>query len=286
MKYKLIMLIFGVSAALSGYFRMKQMITTIDDKGFVINTLSSDNFFLLLAILGLLAVSVTAAFFTRRCPIKAPKVGALLGLSSALLGGWMVFDSVTVTSPVSVPSWQSALLAVFGVASGVLFIVYAVSGVAKIKIPAMLFILPVFYWMIRLVWVFTALNTLALTIEHILLLLNCSVLLVFMLQYAKLMNMLNRHSNYVRIQIIGIASILLSIDYALTNVLFMVLGKRSFAISGVSSEILILLTALFILMFMIAFFDEGNLKHRSRSRRRRISHPGTGKDSFYIGGSR
>ena len=70
------------------------------------------------------------------------------------------------------------------------------------------------------------------------------------------------------------------------NLILMLIGKRKFGINDVSSEITILLTSAFILVFLFAFFDEKNLKRRSRSRRRVVSHPGAGKDSFYIGGSR
>lgn len=286
MKYKHIMLVFGVSAAISVYLRLKEQLTTINDRGFVIRSLTADNFFLLLGIIGLFAASMVAACLTRRCPVKAPKVKPALGTVSLVLGGWLVYDSVTISSPVSIPAWQTIILMLLGVLSGVLFIVYGATAFMQFEFPKAVFIVPVFYWMIRLIWVFTALNTLALTIEHILLLLNCSAILIFMLQYAKLLNSLDRDKNFKRIQITGFASVLLCADYALPNLILMAMGNRSFVGNGVSSEVTILLTSVFILFFLFAFFDEKNLKRRSKSRRRVVSHPGTGKDSFYIGGSR
>lgn len=285
MKYKHIMLVFGASAVISLYLRLKQQLTTIDERGFVISAYTSDNFFLLIGILGLLAASVVSGCLTRRCPMRSPKVNFLLGSVSAILGGWMIFDSVTVSSPASVPAWQSVIMGILGVVSGVLFIAYGATCVVEFKIPRLAFIIPVFYWMMRLIWVFTALNTLALTTEHILLLLNCSAILIFMLQYAKLLNVVERDKSYKRIQVVGIASVLLSVDYALANLLLEFMGKRVSHNEGASSEILILLTALFIFVFMTSYFNQNNLKRRSRSNRRVISHPGAGKDSFYIGGS-
>lgn len=288
MKYKNIMAIFGVSALISFYLRLREQMLCIDARGFVRDGYAEKNFFLLLWSAGFLIAAAVVASLVRRCPLKAPKVGVSLCAVSAVLGVWMIYESVTVVSPASVPAWQGAAMNVLGVLSGLMFLAYAASGLVKFTLPGALFILPVLFWMLRLIWVFTALNTLALTVEHVFLLMACSALLVFMLQLAKLMSGQGNSYHFKWMLVSGVCAVIFCADYALPNLLLELAGSRTASKESVSSEIMILLTAAFVLVFLIAYFDQRNLKrhHRHHSGRAVVSHPGSSPDGFYLGGTR
>ena len=288
MKYKNIMAIFGVSALISFYLRLREQMLCIDARGFVRDGYAEKNFFLLLWSAGFLIAAAVVASLVRRCPLKAPQVGIPLCGVSAVLGVWMIYESVTVVSPASVPAWQGAAMNVLGVLSGLMFLAYAASGLVKFTLPGALFILPVLFWMLRLIWVFTALNTLALTVEHVFLLMACSALLVFMLQLAKLMSGQGNSYHFKWMLVSGVCAVIFCADYALPNLLLELAGSRTASKESVSSEIMILLTAAFVLVFLIAYFDQRNLKrhHRHHSDRAVVSHPGSSPDGFYLGGTR
>lgn len=282
------MAIFGISLAVSAVLRIWELLTCVDSRGFIRRGRTEDSFFLLLFCALLLAASVAAGCFVRRCPEKPPRPNVSLCCSSLLLGGWIGFESLTVASPANVPSWQPLLMNVFGILSAVLFIAYAMSPLMKKQLPGALFILPVLFMMMRLIWVYTALNTLALTVEHVFLLLACGATLVFMLQLAKVFSGLGGEYHFKRVMVSGMFAVFFDINYAVPNIIGELYGVRQLSGESVSSELLLLLSAAFILSFMISYFSLNNLKshHRYHHHRHSCSADDVPRTDYYLGGTR
>lgn len=276
------MTIFGLSAAISAVIRCFELLCCTDSRGFIPRDKSEAAFFLLLICAILLTTPIVAGCFLRRCPQKAPKPGALLCGSSFILGSWILYESLTVASPAAIPSWQPFLMNVFGVISAGIFLTYAIAPIFKKQLPGMLFIIPIIFMMVRLIWVYTALNSLALTVEHIFLLLACGATLVFLLQLAKLFCGLGGKMHFKRIMLSGICAVILNIDYALPNLLLELGDIRSLSGESISSEILLLLFAVFIICFLASYFSISNLTVKRHSSYRTNNSYSKSTD-FYIG---
>ena len=279
------MTVFAAAASVGVILRVYEQLLCIDKRGFVKSSYSEKNFFLLLICVALLLISAVAGGFIRRCPEKPPKLNIPLCSSALLLGGWMGFESLTSVSPASIPSWQPMLMNLFGVLSALLFIAYALSPVFNRSVPGFLFALPVVFMMARLIWTYTALNTLPLTVEHTLLLLACAASLVFMLQFAKLMCGTKSDMQFKYIMISGICTVILNLYYAVPNIVSALLGIKTFSRESGSSEILLLLTAAFTLSFLLSYFNMKNLRrhHRHHSHGYTFSDSPAGNYDYYIG---
>ncbi len=282
MKFKYIITVFLATFTASLLLRTGQILTLVDERGFIIKNGASKNFICILILIALFAATAISALYVRRCPLKAPKMNAALCVTSAILGVWMIYDSITLNSPISVPAWQSSMLSVFGLLSGAVFIAYAATVIEKFKLKGIAFIIPIVYWMLRLVWIFTALNTLALTMEHVFLLACCSAILLFMLQLAKVQSSIESEKSFRRICVFGLAALVLVADYALPNIALKIFDFKDFESHGVSSEILIFITAIFISVFFVSYFHQSNLIPRHKKHQDNDGL-GIGKNSFYLG---
>lgn len=282
------MTVFALSAAAGVIFRTYEQLVCINNRGFVKSSYSEKNFFLLLICAALLIISASFGAFVRRCPEKPPRLNAPLCSFSLLLGGWIGFESLTLSSPASVPAWQPMLMNIFGILSALLFIAYALTPVFNRSLPGYFFALPVVFMMARLIWTYTALNTLPLTVEHTMLLLACAASLVFMLQFAKLMCGIKNELQFKYIMISGICAVILNLYYAVPNIISALCGIKTFSRESGSSELLLLFTAAFALSFMLSYFGSKNLRHHHRhhSRGYTFSDNPAGNYDYYIGNSK
>lgn len=272
------------STVLNVILRTVQLLFCTDSRGFIISEKKEECFFLLLVCALLTSVAVGAGLFIRRCPEKPPKSNAFLSGASLVFGGWILIEAFTAVSPSSVPLWQPLLMNIFGAFSSLLLIAYAAAPLLKKEIPGILFILPVLYMMMRMIWIYTALNTLALTVEHIFLLLACGATLIFMHQLAKLFCGLGGENHFKHIMIAGICAVIFDADYAIPNIIAEIKGAQPLSGESVASELLILLSALFILCFLLCYFSKRNLK--ARHSHRHIESFSIGETDFYIGDSK
>lgn len=266
MKYKKIMTFFLIAAVVNVLFRSFQVMFTIDNKGFVLGSYKSISYKMI--ILQILAVGVATAFgaLVHRYPENTPKVGILLGSVSALFGAWIIVDLIAFPPSLMVPVWQSALIKFFGLLSGILWIIYSLNKLLPIKLPPLLFVVPVLYWVMRLIWAFTTLNTLALTMGHVLLLITYCAVLVFMLELAKLMNGIDREYNFKKLLATGICSAILCFTFSVPYLISMALGSNAASVEGYSPVFLLFVTGVFITVFLICYFSNQNLKHRRHRR--------------------
>lgn len=284
MKYKKIMTFFAIAAPLAIFIRTFQVFFTISSNGFTPQRFRDLGYKLTIAILAAVAVSTAFGFITHRCPENLPKKRPVLMAAMILLGVWTIADILIFPLASSVPVWQSISLNLLAILSGVLWIISAVESYIPIKLPRIVFIIPVLFWIVRLIWAFTTLNTLSLTTNYIFLLLAYCAVLIFMLQYAKQINGIDKEYNFKKLLASGICASSLCGVFSIPLILETMLRNNIDKAGLFSSIITLFVNGLFILTFTISHFSNSNLKKRRRRRHHtRLLKIDKKVDRFYTG---
>lgn len=300
MKYKHIMWVFGISLIAGIVIRTCQALFITDAQTGFIKPEYKMFGILMTALICLAAiVCIIVGLTVRRCPQKMPKVTPLGGIGSMLLGAFVFAEVAFILFETRLELWQAVALEVFGFLSGVFFIAYGLKAFVKYKLPGVFFAVPVVFWAVKLIKLFTSISSIALIAENIVLCLGCCAALVFMLEYAKLANNINidRTSRYLLAS--GLCASNLSLVYAVPE-LIEIIGrisvlKNKYAMSVVlknfASDIVstasVLVTGIFVLLFVVGYFSTDNLSRRhSKHHRKRRFMPSSGEENnFYLGSS-
>lgn len=284
MKYKKIMTFFAVAAPIEILIRTFQVLFMLDDKGFSLPRYRDMGYkMLVVAIFGAL-VSMGLGFITHRCPESMPKMKPMLMAATILLGVWTIADVFIFPLSATAPIWQIIILKFLAVLSGILWIVFAFNKYLPFKLPPLLFVIPLLFWVVRLINAFTTLNTLALTTGHVFLLVSYCAVLVFMLEFAKQINGIDKEYNFKKLLASGIGAISFCGIFSVPYLIATLLGKDIAKTEGFSAILTVFITGLFILAFTVSHFSNHNLKKRRRRRHRTKTLEISDRvDRFYTG---
>ncbi len=159
--------------------------TTESTTGFFIARLSSLGIFLSIAIFVLTLAAFIFAFFADKKAAIDFKLNSLSGSLSILCGIVTLLYPVLFTNTSLIP-WQDNLTVFFAFLSGVWFIFFGLSAFINLKIPPISCVVPLFYYLMRLVLIFTSFSASALVAEHVFSLAYRCALLVFMLMFLRI----------------------------------------------------------------------------------------------------
>ena len=159
--------------------------TTEGTTGFFIARLASLGIFLSVAVFLLALTAAIFAFFADQKATTDFKVNKLSGAVSIICG------IVTLLYPVlfkasALFTWQNNLTVFFAFITGIWYIFFGISAFIDLKIPPVLNAVPLFYYVMRLVLIFTTFSTSALVSEHVFSLSYRCILLVFMLMFLRI----------------------------------------------------------------------------------------------------
>ncbi|MBR7071972.1 MAG: hypothetical protein IKI29_07445 [Clostridia bacterium] len=258
MKFKYIVGGFIGLTILSVLTRALQIISMTDEKGF---TLPGQKTYSLLAtavIFGLALCLAVIGLLTHRCPAHPPKINLVLAFPSIVLGLWIFFDIIHSFFSSKVPLWQIALLSVFGVLSGIVFILYGLKAFKNINLPSIVFVIPVIYQIVRLLCVFISISSLAFTTGHILMLVSDCAVLLFFLELGKMMCGLDKEKNYRKLLSAGMLAGYFCMVNTVPYIIILLTGKQVVLNESYSSLILTFLIGIFCIIFLANHFSLNN----------------------------
>lgn len=258
MRFKHIIWISSIASGLCVLARALQLSLMVDEKGFNLTSYENYSAFVLVLLFLTAASLAVLGFQTHRCPAHPPKVSLTLAFPAVLYGGWMIFDVVHSFFSSKVPNWQIILLSAFGILTGVLFVLYGLKAFIKIKLPSVLFVLPVFYQLVRLLCVFISVSTLSLTSTHVLMLATDCTTLLFLLELAKSMCGIDKEKNYRMILAVGISATFFCAVSTIPYIVVSLAGKQFILNESYSSLILTFLAGAFIVAFLLSHFSMKN----------------------------
>ncbi len=285
MRYRMIMLFYFILTPCAFLLRLIQILSASE-----VNESSKigfDHYFLWICIF---VVFIAVGFFgatTFRCPKKTPTVNMPLAFASGLfaaicgLTSWFA-DSEIYPNFTTVPVFLT-ILKITGFLTAILFIAFALTDIFSFKIPNLCFAIPVLFFIFRLICRFIDQNDQKMTMDHFLLLLIDCFFLLFFLEFGKQYNHIDKEHNFRKLLCTGLSSSALGFIYS-ASYLVIALFKPNYAENiNLKNALFILLTAVFILVFILNHYSEKNLNTRHHHHRRKKVLPGEDANQLYIG---
>ena len=259
MHYKKILTAFWVLLPLSVVLRLLQLLFTVETKtGFFLREYETFGNIMLIAIFIFAAISAIFCFTSHRCPENPPKVNVFLGVASFLLSASILIELQTETFPITVQWWLILLLKLTGLLTAAFFVCYGLNFFTKVKIPALAFIIPVIYLIVRVVCDFTAISSLALISDNLILMISYSAILWFMLNFAKLYNGIDSQNNCRKLMASSTFAVILCFTQSIPHILINFVTKNSYLHTSFPVNLNILLMGIFALTFMLTHFSKNN----------------------------
>ena len=259
MKQNKIMLFFAISLVFSTIMRYIQINYTVDfTTGFFKIGFKKIGYFILIAII---AVAILSAFFggtAIRRPKGSPKKNIPLSIASffcAVTIGYQVFgpQTILIISPILSVLFKLTGLAAFG-----FFLAYGIGGFVDFKIPPICSVIPCVYVIIRIICDFTGIASLALISDNILLIIAYCMILLFMLNFAKLYNNTDQNTNFRKISATGIGASVLSVSQAVPYFITNIIKDGQYNHVSPSENLSILSFGVFITVFLLSHFSKEN----------------------------
>ena len=251
MKLNKIMILFALVLPISLALRFFQILYAIDlSTGFFkkeTQTIGVLSFCLIGAACLALAVF---SHFSFRSPIRRRK-SVLQAIPSLLCAAALAFELVSESFAGTILFWQSVLLIVSGIATVLLFLVYGVSLLTGYSLPAIFFAIPPVYFIIRIVCSFTAISSLALISDHVLLMATYCTGLLFFLNLGKLYNQIDEDHTFRKLLGSGLCFILLAVTESLPYLAMNLLFGSEYAHTTFPANLSAFAFALFASMFFI-----------------------------------
>lgn len=286
MRFKNIRMFFYIALAAATAIRFLQYFYALDAvTGFIKPAYKLIGFGLLAAtFLVTFSVSVICLFI-RRCPIKLPRTNRLIGVISLILALAIIYNLTTISgASANIPAWQPLLLKISGAICAVFFGAVFVKGLKNYHIPAVCFAAPVVYYLVRLIYMFTAGSTLALVSDNLLALAAAVFTVLFMFEFCLIANNTDQNYGYKKIALTGFTAVIFCIATTFPQLVAVAFNTPAAKRVDFSSAALTFITGVFIYFFLRRHFSGNNLK--SRRKRRRVHTKfmkGSKPDNFYIG---
>ncbi len=260
MKYKKILLFFGIALPASVLMRFLQLMFTVDEKtGFFRSEYKETGYYLLILIIICSAVTAALCFTSHRNPSRPPEkclpLAVVSFITAIVTGAEMFSESFAGT----VMQWQSTLLMLAGIAAIAFFAAYGVSLISDFKLPPIAVAVPVIYFIIKIICVFTSVSSLALITDNVLFLAAYCTLLLFFLSFGKLYNGIDKEYNFRKLQATGFASAVLCLAQGLPHIIFNLINGNNYRHTSNISNIALIIYGIFAAAFTLSYFSMKNI---------------------------
>ncbi len=259
MKYKKIILLFGIFLPVAIMLRLVQFSFTIDySTGFYIKEFESNGKAMLWVLLALIFSPSLFALFSHRSPAHPPKPNIILSLASFSVSAAIIYEMLFERFSVSVMEWQITLIKIAGILTAAFFICYGLKRFIRFKLPPICTAIPTVYFVLRIICDFTSISSLALISENLILMFAYCAVLIFMLQFAKLYNGLDSEYNFRKLLSSGLASVMLCLTQTLPHFILKTLTGYSFMHTSLAGNVNLFFIGIFIAVFLFSHFSYYN----------------------------
>lgn len=259
MKYKKVLLFFWIALPVSVVMRLLQLLFTIDTRtGFFKPEYENIGFYLLIMIVAICAVTVCLCFTTHRNPVRPPEQNRPLGVVSLIMAVALTQELFTESFAGTVLKWQSAALAVTGLAAVVYFAVAGVGSFVRLNYPPILTVIPTVYFVIRIICFFTSVSSLALITDNILLLACYCTALVFFLCYGKAYHQIDADRNFRKLLAAGLSAVIFCMTQSVPHFIVNFMTGNGYLHTSNSTSLSVLVTGLYIAVFLFTHFSAKN----------------------------
>lgn len=216
------------------------------DSGFIRNENLGAAVFI---IISLLLAAVTVCLLGRNNQQKRLSfTGGFPFVSSLLLGIALI---ISAFMPSMLPTWQKSLEALLSLAFGIYLILYIFGNTGKIKLNDILWVVPVVYWLVKLVNVFTTYSALSNTFDNVYEIFTLCSVLFFFLSLSKCLVLEAEEKNLKALNISSYLGCFMAFTCSVPKAI-MVLTNNQSILGDNKSFTILLLTGVYILSFILS----------------------------------
>lgn len=255
--------VFGIGLFLCTGFRVLQLAEIVEyENGFF--TEEKRVFGVVLSVL-IVFVCGAVAFLNGKA-VKSyehpPKNNIFLSIGAGLLAIALLNEAFNQDFPVTVTPFQIGITRMVTVITAAYFIVWAVSCFVKITFGPMVHIIPIIYLIIKTIFTFIGISSLALISDNALLMAGYCLSMLFFINYGKLFNGINRENNARKLLGVGFPASIICISQSVSYFLVNIFGKEKY----MHSDLDVIFTLLFIGLFILTFVISCEMKPQNKKR--------------------
>lgn len=228
------------------------------------------------------ATVFASTYFVNRQPISAPnpKNCPALPIISNILAVYCLYGSAKYI--LSESTTVNLVLSVIFLINGIYFILYAISGITKINLPAFLSLSPIILVVAKTLITFFGYNGMAVISENVFEILFLCANCLFFLNFSKVVFGAEIRKSGRRVLLFGNVSFLLSVISAVSPLFVRAIGKDAVLHSRAAEQSENILFGVFALIFAIALYSKKNIKTEKFIPPERLkSDDFVGDDTFY-----
>ncbi|MBQ6884905.1 MAG: hypothetical protein IJN56_04120 [Clostridia bacterium] len=254
MKHRQIINLFCIALPVCVLLRAIQIHFTIDGTtGFIKQQYNDIATLITLVIFATVATMCVLAFFTENIALKNSESQPAVAITGILTSGMYLFEMFACFSEIN--GISGILLMFLGLLSALSYLAYGINKIYPYNFPAITLIIPTIYYVVKLIKLFISTSSLSLVTENIFLLFANSALLWFAFAFASFENEINNSSKRPKtIFACGITASLLCVVTALPKLLLVSDQNVQLSIADISSLLLMLSQAVFMLSHIICNF--------------------------------
>ena len=262
MKHNHIINLLWISIPICALLRLLQILFTIDGTtGFINQQYSDIGTLISLIIFAAVAAMGVMAYFAEGPSKPEPALRPILAFTCTLTGGMFIFATVSGISTFN--SWHSILLVLLSLMSAFVFILFGLKNIYSYNFSPILLIVPTLYYIVKLINLFLTTSAIALVSENIFLLFTNSAVLWFLFEFAQYENNFgDPKKTYKKIFASGICAVMLCIITGLPKLILIILQEGTVLRGDVSSALLMLSQAVFILSYLVGIFGQNKINYQ------------------------
>lgn len=256
MKLNKIMAFFYMGLPICIILRMIQIGFTIDfESGFYKEGYTNYGIAILLVIMLFCAAVILFASKAFESPERPPRMNFALTLVSAFAACVLLYEVGCEVLPLVMLPWQIVIVKVAGLITAGYFAVFAVRFKIDIKLPSIVHIVPVVYLIIRTIFTFINISSLAIISDNILIMTSYCFAMLFFINYAKLYNKIDTERNFRKILATGLCSSVAALTQSISYFVINFVSETQYTHTDSVTNLTLLGIGLFVLGFVISHFS-------------------------------
>ena len=256
MRHRHALVLLAITAPICVVLRAIQMCFIIDEKtGFTKQNYKVINLGIMIVIcasavaVGLLAMTIEGTKQNKK------ELHPVMAVVSALTSGMFIYQTVSGLSAQSMGSWYSVLLVLLSLGSAIVFLAFGFKNIYDYNMPSMILIVPVIYYIVRLISVFVSTSELSLVTENMFLIFTSSILLWFMFELASFENgMGDVHKAPKKLFASGLSAVVLCAVTSVSKFIFAVVNNIQLSGEDISAALLNAAMGIFVLTYILCNF--------------------------------
>lgn len=213
--------------------------------------------YLSIGIIALVCVLMAVfSFKAYKNPEKPPKVKWGLSVAACVVVAGLLRELIFENMPQTMPAWQVLLLKFVTVICVVYFVAFAVQGITEFKLPAISHVIPCVYAIIKTIFTFINISSLAVISDNVFLVAGYCLLMLFFINYGKLYNGIDVEKGFRKLLATGLAASTVCITQSFPVIFVNVFSKTPYLHSDVGSMWALAGMGIFIITFIFKYFEK------------------------------